>query len=154
MYIDRERIIDNSDGVITNEYIISTCISVMRNEEDVPVQVNKPTFVVNHTLPINERRKVVGKVRGIITDNKIGEIYDTNLTVTENLKVFEENGIDISKSTVYNFCKKHDINTKHTISVEDIDLNKSIRENLKILQDRGIKSTYYQVQKIIKQLKP
>ena len=154
MYIDRERIIDNSDGVITNEYIISTCISVMRNEDEVPVQVNKPKFVVNHTLPINERRKVVGKVRGIITDNKIGEIYDTNLTVTENLKVFEENGIDISKSTVYNFCKKHDINTKHTISVEDVDFNKSIRENLKILQDRGIKSTYYQVQKIIKQLKP
>jgi hypothetical protein len=118
----------------------------------VPEQVNRPKYVVNHTLNSTERKKAVGKVRGVLTDKMIGELLDLNASVNENLKVFEENGYSIKKSTLYNFLKKNglEIEKPKTLTIEDIDTSKSIRENLQILLDKGIKTTYYQVQKIMK----
>lgn len=157
LYIDRERFIDNSDGVVSNEYLISTTCEIMSMteaeiKEVVPEQVNRPKYVVNHTLNSTDRKKAVGKVRGILTDKMIGELLDLNASVNENLKVFEANGYSIKKSTLYNFIKKNglEIEKPKTLTIEDIDTSKSIRENLLILLDKGIKTTYYQVQKIMK----
>lgn len=157
LYIDRERCIDNSDGVVSNEYLISTTCEIMSMteaeiKEVVPEQVNRPKYVVNHTLNSTDRKKAVGKVRGVLTDKMIGELLDLNASVNENLKVFEENGYSIKKSTLYNFLKKNglEIEKPKTLTIDDIDTSKSIRENLQILLDKGIKTTYYQVQKIMK----
>lgn len=160
LYIDRERCIDNSDGVVTNEYLISTTIQIMgmtvkELNEIVPEQTNRPKYVVNHTLNSTDRKKAIGRVRGLLTDKMIGEMIDLNSSVNENLKIFNDNGYSIKKSTLYNFLKRNGlgIEKQPTLTIDDIDTSKSIRENLKMLQDKGVKCTYYQVQKLIKQYK-
>lgn len=161
LYLDREKFIDNSDGVVTNEYLIETGIEIMKKtveeiKQVVPTQKNRPKFVVNHTLNTTDRKKAVGISRGKITEKIIGELIDLNATVNDNLKMFNELGYSIKKSTIYNFLKKHGIKTEKpkTLTIEDINTNVSIRENLKILKDRGVKATFYQVQKIMNTIKP
>lgn len=40
------------------------------------------------------------------TDKKIAEFYDENLSVKENLKILQENGVEVKKSKLYNYIKE------------------------------------------------
>ena len=82
----------------------------------------------------------------------MGELLDLSVSVDENINTLNKLGYSYKKSTVYNFLKKHgqkDVKEKQ-LSIEDIDLKKSIRDNLVLLKEKGINTTYYQVQKLIK----
>ena len=46
-------------------------------------------------------------VRKLLTDEAIGELYDTNLSVRENTRILNEYGFKVSKSRVGQFKKEH-----------------------------------------------
>lgn len=46
-------------------------------------------------------------VRKLLTDEAIGELYDTSLSVRENTRILNENGIKVGKSRVGQFKKEH-----------------------------------------------
>jgi hypothetical protein len=48
-------------------------------------------------------------VRKLLTDEAIGELYDTNLSVRENTRILNENGIKVGKSRVGQFKKEHNL---------------------------------------------
>lgn len=156
LYIDREKFIDNSDGVVNNEFLLSTGKEIMKmTDEEIKSNIpnqKRPKFTVNHTLNKFEKRKAVSISRGLITERILGELLDLSVSVEENIKTLNKLGYSYKKSTIYNFLKKHGQKNvkKKQLSIEDIDLKKSIRDNLSILKEKGINTTYYQVQKIIK----
>lgn len=162
-YLDREKYFDNSDGVITIECLVKNVKSAFQlSIEDIKdkfsdaisySQAHKPKFIVNST--IFEKQKTIAQVRKFLTQSEIGNLYDCNLTIEENLLYFESNGLKIKKSTLYKFVKENGLetkkNTKETELVTSlIDVNKSIRENLNMLHDMGINTTKYQVEKAMK----
>ena len=48
-------------------------------------------------------------VRKLLTDEAIGELYDTSLSVRENTRILNENGIKVGKSRVGQFKKEHNL---------------------------------------------
>ena len=46
-------------------------------------------------------------IRKMRTDEAIGELYDVNLSVRENTKILNENGVKVSKSRVGKFKKEY-----------------------------------------------
>ena len=46
-------------------------------------------------------------VRKLLTDEAIGEVYDINLSVRENTRILNENGVKVCKSRVGQFKKEH-----------------------------------------------
>ena len=98
----------------------------------------KPTFVISST--VEDKHKAVAAARTEITDNKIGELYDTSLSVKENLEVLNSYGVTVSLSRLYKWTSTHNINTKKEVEVA-YNPNLSIRENMKAMN-----CTMYQVQ--------
>lgn len=166
---DLVNFIDNSDGVITAETIIDSVNRVMRTNTQIidNIQMDdkyKPKYVINTNLPTNVKRKLAAKARGIITFEKIGEIYDTTLNVADNQKQMKEMGVNVSKATLYRFAGANNINTKikkqknvisdNTKLIKLIDINKSIRNNMAIIKEKyGITTKYHTICTIIKELR-
>lgn len=145
LYIDRERFFDNSDDVITIDVLIAkvkgallTDINTIKTFLD---EYDKPAFVINPI--VNNKHKAVAMARKDITDNKIGELYDTSLTVQENLQILNDNNVSISQTRLYQWVKDYSINLKKEIIYNP---NVSIRQNMK-LND----CTKYQIEKAKKE---
>ena len=64
-------------------------------------------------------------VRGVETDKKIGEFYDGNLGVKENLQILKENGVSICKSRLYEYKNKYYPKNKYK---EDNNTNNNMYE--------------------------
>ena len=80
--------------------------------------------------------------------------YNTELSVAENLKVMQDNGIKVCRRTLYNYCKDRGIctsNVEQIISLLDVSL--SVRKNLENVKANGIKVGDKKIQKLLKQLK-
>ena len=160
---DLVNFIDNSDNVITTETIIDSVNRVMRTNTQIidAIQMEdkyKPKYVINTNLPTNVKRKLAAKARGVITFEKIGELYDTTLNVAENHKKLNEMGLNVSLATLYRFTKANNINTKvnnkNTNLIKLIDINKSIRWNMANIKEKyGINTKYNEVCTIIKELR-
>ena len=99
----------------------------------------KPSFIINST--VEDKRKAVAEARTEITDNKIGELYDTSLSVKENQEVLNSYGVSVSLSRLYKWTSEHNINTKKEIEVA-YNPNLSIRQNM-----QAMNCTMYQVLK-------
>lgn len=154
LYVDRNKFFDTSDGVITIEVLVSKVenafaytIDELKEKYSDTLEYysqNRPKFTLNEA--IKDKRKMIGKVRTYLTDEKIGELYDTSCDVKTNLETFKSLGIKVSKTRLYDFLKRNGMDTKVEKSVEEYDVNLSIRENMKKLN-----ITYYQAQKLAKQ---
>ena len=141
LYIDRYRFFDNSDDELTIDVLkskvkgaINTDISIIKG---FTKDYKKPTFIINPE--VSNKRQAIGMARKEITDNKIGEIYDTSKSVKENLNTFKELGIKISQTRLYKWVKENNANQKQIINYNP---NLSIRENMKQMN-----CTKYQVEK-------
>lgn len=141
LYIDRERFFDNSDDVLNVEVLKSKVKGAYKTDlgvvKGLMKDYKKPTFIINPE--IKDKREAVGKARTDLTNKKIGEVYDFSKSVIENLKVFRELNIKVSKSRLYQWVKDMDTREKKNIVY---DPNLSIRENMKI---NGC--TKYQIEK-------
>ena len=114
---DLYKFIDNSDGVIDIDTIIESVNRIMRTNTGIIDSIksdsnNRPQYVINSKFPINVKRKMAAMARGDVTIEKVGELYDTSISLMENLKIMNEIGMKISRTTLYNATKKLRINTR------------------------------------------
>ena len=152
LFIDRYKFFDNSDDILTIDVLQTKVKAAMATDiEEIKsfVESNeKPNFVINPEV-VN-KHEAVAKARREITNSKIGEVYDTSLSVSENLDVMKNLGYTISSTRLYQFCKEYNINTKVnrkertviTSTVSGYNPNLSIRENMRVMG-----CTKYQVEK-------
>lgn len=152
LFIDRYKFFDNSDKVLTIEVLENKVKGALLTDiddiRDYTEGYEKPEFVINPVVA--DKHKAVAMARKEMTDSKIGEVYDTNLSVSQNLQQMKKFGYTISSTRLYQFCKENNINTKvnrkervvNTVTVTGYNPNLSIRENMKVLN-----CTKYQVEK-------
>ena len=165
---DLVNFIDNTDGVITAETIIDSVNRVMRTNTQIIDNIQmeekyRPKYVINTNLPTNVKRKLAAKARGVITAEKIGELYDTSLSIKDNHKQLNEMGLNVSLATLYRFTKENNINTKvkkqkvnnlNTNIIKLIDTTKSIRWNMANLNTKyGITAKYHTICTLMKELR-
>lgn len=144
LYIDRERFFDNSDGVLDIECLkvrVGNALNAELTEiKDMMKGFKKPTFIINPK--VENKRQVIGQARREMTDSRIKELYNLNLSFKENLAV-----LGISKSRLYQYCKENGIDTKKAAKV-GYNPDLSIRENMKAMG-----CSKYQVEKAKKAYK-
>lgn len=109
---------DNSDRVLSNKVLANIAQNVVKMPlEDIRLQSKqrKKKFEIDksycalHGISPNAMKN---KVRKLLNDEEIWNVYDTSLSVTKNLAAFKEMGINIGKSKLYQWCKENGINTK------------------------------------------
>lgn len=85
----------------------------------------------------------------------IDEYYNKSLSVAENLKVLQDNGVKVCSKTLYNYCKDRGIKVCYSDSeiIAMINANDSVRGNLATLKDNGVKIGSKRIAKLLKQLK-
>ena len=99
---------DNSTDTITAEELISIA-SNARNSEWTPTE-EKKRFTLNKGYIPEEPMTVQKKValaRKTLTDEKIGNLYDASLSPYENFKVMKEEGMKVSKKSLYRFAREN-----------------------------------------------
>ena len=144
----RQHYYDNSDGVLENRLLIEDTNAVISmSSEEIFARIGNSRHGKFSTDPVwcslhnVTRRKHSRTVAKMINYEAIGEWYDTGISVLENLKYANENGIKVSKMTLIRFCKENGINTnpKHRPIEEWYDEAQSVKQNLEWAKGDGIK---------------
>lgn len=113
--------IDNSKDRITKKDLFDISVNIYKSDIDNYnglIKRDKRKFIVNNKYCVkhNLNRKQVRNIsRKVITYNKIGELYDFNLTDKQNVEVFKEYGLNISAKTLQRFRNEMGI-TKYNTS--------------------------------------
>ena len=113
--------IDNSKDRISKKELYDITLNIFYSDIDNYNgfnRGNKRKFIVNDKYCIKHslnRKQVRNISRKVITYNKIGELYDFNLTDKQNVEVFKEYGLSISAKTLQRFRKEMGI-TKYNTS--------------------------------------
>lgn len=124
IFTDYVNIIDNSDGSITYEVLKAIVIrTLILTDEEVIEKVeryynrffdnSKHNFLVNMEGLNTASEKATARniAQGDYTDTKIAEVFDKTKTIDENLELLKDNDIEISKSQLYRWAKKNNIET-------------------------------------------
>lgn len=128
LIVDKERFFDNSDGVLTLEFLKK----MVTDSFNYTIEGLKTTFKSQYEAAKNmycKRRYLIHwSCRSLIRADTLGkelnwrlldEIYDRTLTVAENLLIFNdsdlEEGIAFSRNTLYRYCKGRGINTREVV---------------------------------------
>lgn len=86
---------------------------------------------------------------------KIESLYNTRLSIQENLEVLRQNGIEVGKTSLYKYC--HDKGIGDRLSDEElehlIDPMQTVRQNLDLLKGQGYKIGNKKVCKVLKEAK-
>lgn len=172
LYVDRERFFDNSDAALTIEVLktkvnaaFSMSVEEIKQRYSVVLEKNRRKIVLNPTfikdnqhlnkLGVGENLQAI--VRKAVKDanyTAIDEYYNSELSVAENLKVLQDNGVKVCSKTLYNYCADRGISTsKDDAIINLLDVNLSVRKNLEILKEKGMKVGNKKVIKLLKQLK-
>ena len=84
---------------------------------------------------------------------KIESLYDTSLSIQENLEVLRQNGIEVGKTSLYNYCKDKGLGDR--LSDDElrhlIDPRQTIMQNLEIIKGQGYKISKDRISKILKE---
>lgn len=84
---------------------------------------------------------------------KIESLYNTRLSIQENLEVLRQKGIEVGKTSLYKYC--HDKGIGDRLSDDElrhlIDPMQTVRQNLDILKGQGYKIGIERVCKILKE---
>lgn len=84
---------------------------------------------------------------------KIESLYNTRLSIQENLEVLRQKGIEVGKTSLYKYC--HDKGIGDRLSDDElrhlIDPNLSSRKNLELLKGQGYKIGNKKICKILKE---
>lgn len=172
LYIDRERFFDNSDAALTIEVLkskvnaaFSMSVDEIKQRYGVVLEKNKRKIVLNPTylkdnaklnkLGVGDNLKAI--IRCAVKDynyTAIDEYYNKSLSVAENLKVLQDNGVKVHLATLYRYCKDRGISTsKDDAIINLLDVSLSVRKNLEILKEKGMKVGNKKVIKLLKQMK-
>lgn len=86
---------------------------------------------------------------------KIESLYNTRLSIQENLEVLRQKGIEVGKTSLYNYCKDKGIGDR--LSDDElrhlIDPMQTVRQNLDVLKGQGYRVGNKKVCKILKETK-
>lgn len=170
LYIDRERFFDNSDAALTIEVLKSKVNAAFSMEIDeikqrysVVLEKNRRKIVLNmgYLCKLDNIHAIINEAKKEVNYAAIDEYYNSELSVSENLKVLQDNGVKVHLATLYRYCKDRGIctssklreqrNVEQIISLLDVSL--SVRKNLEILKAKGIKSSKDKIAKLLKQMK-
>lgn len=84
---------------------------------------------------------------------KIESLYNTRLSIQENLEVLRQKGIEVGKTSLYKYC--HDKGIGDRLSDDElrhlIDPMQTVRQNLDILKGQGYKIGNKKICKILKE---
>ena len=145
LYIDRQRFFDNSDDVLNVEVLqgkvkgaMQTEISIIKGFAD---EYKKPSFIINKN--VLNKRSAVGKARKDIKDKLIDSLYDTSMSVKDNLQSMKASGVKISQARLYKWVNENGVNEKKVV---EYNPELSIRENMSLMG-----CTKYQVEKARKE---
>ena len=115
---ERQYFYDNSDRVLTNQFLMEKALTVINTPiEKISLGTCKkrPKYKVDREFCRKNGIKPVAlsnKVRSKLYTEKIGELYDCNLTVAENLEIIRSYGVKVGKTKLYQFCKEMGLSTK------------------------------------------
>lgn len=182
LYVDRERFFDNSDKQLSITCLknrvhaaFECSIEEIKTEYDEGREYAKlvkgdkyrakkivfnPEFlkaqIAINKLGVGE--KVQAIVRKAVKDanyTAIDEFYNSELSVSENLKNLQDNGVSVSRRTIYRYCADRGIKVCYSDSeiIAMINANDSVRGNLATLKDNGVKIGIGRVAKLLKQIK-
>lgn len=86
---------------------------------------------------------------------KIESLYNTRLSIQENLEVLRQNGIEVGKTSLYKYC--HDKGIGDRLSDDElrhlIDPMQTVRQNLDLLKGKGYRIGNKKVCKVLKEAK-
>ena len=145
--IDIIRFYDNSDNVLNSDFIkrnVDTCLELSLDE-----------ILENNKREIEYLKSNTRPKKGIIYYSKkvhtkettyliLDDIYNNELSVTDNLENINLMGYSIHKSTIYEYLKKRELKTDNTkLSNSELllftDFSKSAKENYNTIKSMGYK---------------
>ena len=84
---------------------------------------------------------------------KIESLYNTRLSIQENLEVLRQNGIEVGKTSLYNYCKNKGIGDR--LSDDElrhlINPRQTIMQNLETIKGQGYRISKDRISKILKE---
>ena len=84
---------------------------------------------------------------------KIESLYNTRLSIQENLEVLRQNGIEVSERTLYRYCKDKGIGDR--LSDDElrhlIDPRQTIMQNLETIKGQGYRISKDRISKVLKE---
>ena len=110
---ERRYYVDNQDKVITNKILYQIAKDSWSDiERNINIQKDKRLFIVNpkycekYKISKQATRNIAVKM---LLDLQLKQLYDTNLSIKENLESLKNQGIKIAKSSLYNWVKSQKI---------------------------------------------
>lgn len=140
LIIDVYKFFDNSDGAITTEVLVNKVKAAFSTSmEDIKAMnaaYSHPNFVINPE--VKDKHAAIAEARKEMTDEKIGYMYDINLSVRANQAAMKEFGYNVSVSRLYKWCSTNNIQpikskTRKTEVKTGYNPLLSIRENMKVM---------------------
>jgi len=129
---------DNLDGELNVKRMMEIAKNVIYKPID-KISLNsreKRKFVVDksycaeHGITANQMKNIVRKQ---LNDEEIGCLYDSSMSLADNLEVLKSIGVKVGKSKLYQWCKENNINPKG--ERKTINLQKTLKELQKITRE-------------------
>lgn len=163
LYVDRERFFDNSDAALTIEVLkskvnaaFSMSVEEIKQRYSVVLEKNRRKIVLNmgYLCKLDNIHTIINEAKKEVNYAAIDEFYNSELSVSENLKVLQDNGVSVSRRTIYRYCADRGIKVCYCDSeiIAMLNANDSVRGNLATLKDNGVKIGSKRVAKLLKQL--
>ena len=183
LYIDRERFFDNSDKQLSITCLknrvhaaFECSIEEIKAEYDEGREYAKlvkgdkyrakkivlnPDFLktqlIINKLGVGEKvQSIINKAVKEANYTTIDEYYNSELSVAENLKILQDNGVKVCRRSLYNYCADRGICTRDNNEekiINLLDVSLSVRKNLEVVKANGIKVGDNKIQKLLKELK-
>ena len=84
---------------------------------------------------------------------KIESLYNTRLSIQENLEVLRQNGVEVGKTSLYNYCKDKGLGDR--LSDDELrhllNPRQTIMQNLETIKGQGYKISKDRISKMLKE---
>ena len=138
-YVDLAKFIDNTEDVITIQDLVRNVKSCFKFTVDEIIEKfdGMIKLAKEKTTPKNGKIYKDKTVIKSANQSEISLYYNSSLTPKQNLEVLKQNGVNVSLSTIYRYCKDNKINTSITDDeiLSLLDLSLSVRKNKVMLED-------------------
>lgn len=139
---------DNSDNVLTNKLIVRKTFDVMNCDIDAmtfkSLNAGKITTSLAYCQEIGVSRQSYSRTAVKIEHYKeIDDWYDNSVSVNKNHKIAQEQGIDISLSTLKRYCHDRGLSTSpQRVAISSwYNEHLSLGKNLEYAKQNGIKTS-------------
>ena len=151
----------NSDGQMTNWFIIDKCKEVWEDIDGLNVRPVKKSFKIDKEYwsarGYDNWLEVSRMVRREMRCEEFGSLYDFSRTVEANVREFRRYGIKTTKRTLLRWLHERgfpyetdrDLRDKLVIRFYEEDKNRSSREIERLCAGAGVKVSYRTIQKIV-----